>query len=378
MTAPTATTMALQVPQQHQAAALTQRGARLEVVARPTPRPGPGELLLRVDVCAVNRADYKGRDADFPPNPQFPTVLGGDAGGVVVAVGPGEARLRPGDRVVAWAGPFFRGGDPNTGAFQQYTLVDAPNAARVPPDIALADAAALPVATFTAITALTTILGLPLTAVGAHAHGLLVWGAASSVGTVAVQAARSLGLRVYATAAPANHAYLATLGAHTLVDYSDPDAAVAEILAAARRDGVILTQAICTVAAALAPTVAILAALRSDGVTDAGATASRAKVASVDMPPADFDAAAASAAAQGVDVAFVMPPLDQATRVPHMARCFQWLEDNLASGALVPSPPARVVGRGLDAINQALDVLREGVSCAKLVVTLDHESSTTL
>lgn len=53
--------------------------------------------------------------------------------------------------------------------------------------------------------------------------GMLVWGASSSTGTAAVQLAKELGLKVFATASPKNHEYVKSLGASEVVDYRDPD-----------------------------------------------------------------------------------------------------------------------------------------------------------
>ncbi len=71
---------------------------RLETVDLPLPRPGPGELLVRVEACGICGSDVHGYDGTsgrrIPP-----IVMGHEAAGTVVAVGPGVESVREGDRV---------------------------------------------------------------------------------------------------------------------------------------------------------------------------------------------------------------------------------------------------------------------------------------
>jgi hypothetical protein len=76
----------------------------------------------------------------------------------------------------------------------------------------------------------------------------------------------------------------------------------------------------------------------------------------------------------GVETIFVLPSMaDEAERLAQFQYWMgTWLREKLANGLVIPSPKPKVVGRGLDAINHGLDVLRQGVSCAKLVVELSN------
>ena len=83
---------------------LDRPGARLRPAALPDPRPGPGQVLLRVCACAVCRTDLHVVDGELP-DPKPCLVPGHEIVGRVVEAGPGAGRFRPGDRVgVPWLG----------------------------------------------------------------------------------------------------------------------------------------------------------------------------------------------------------------------------------------------------------------------------------
>ncbi|MFC4486475.1 zinc-dependent alcohol dehydrogenase family protein [Tepidiphilus baoligensis] len=122
---------------------LTRPGAALECVERPSPRPGPGEIRLKVLACAVCRTDLHVIDGELP-HPKLPLVLGHEIVGRVLEVGAGVTRFRVGDRVgVPWLGGacghcrYCRRGQENLcesavftgytrdGGFAEETLADA-------------------------------------------------------------------------------------------------------------------------------------------------------------------------------------------------------------------------------------------------------------
>ena len=79
-------------------------GSRLRATELPTPRPGPGEVLLQVRACAVCRTDLHVVDGELP-HPKLPLVPGHEIVGVVTARGEGVERFKLGDRVgVPWLG----------------------------------------------------------------------------------------------------------------------------------------------------------------------------------------------------------------------------------------------------------------------------------
>ena len=67
--------------------------------SRPTPRPGPGEVLVKVEAAGVNRPDVLQRKGAYPPPPGASDIPGLEIAGEVVVLGEGAARFRLGDRV---------------------------------------------------------------------------------------------------------------------------------------------------------------------------------------------------------------------------------------------------------------------------------------
>jgi NADPH:quinone reductase-like Zn-dependent oxidoreductase len=170
----------------------------------PVPEPGPGELLVRVAASGVNPADWKVRAglrrADLPLEP--PVALGREVAGTVERLGAGMSGFAPGDEV-------FGGTVGSAGGWAEFARVPVSFAALRPSEVAVTDAAVLPVAAATAYDALVQ-LALP------PAATLLVVGAGGGVGLAAVQLFRSRGVEVVGIASPGKHELLAGLGAAPL------------------------------------------------------------------------------------------------------------------------------------------------------------------
>lgn len=165
----------------------------------PRPVPGQGQLLVAVRAAGVNPVDWKRRSGRRPagaPAVELPAVMGGEAAGEVVALGPGTTGFAVGDAVL---------GGPVTGGYAQYTLLPARSAVHKPPEVSWTDAAVLPIAAATGYAAVHR-LGLPAGAT------LLVTGVAGGVGVAAAQVALAGGLTVVGSAAPAKRAFVEALG----------------------------------------------------------------------------------------------------------------------------------------------------------------------
>lgn len=340
---------------QHLAVILPSVGSALEVIHRPTPTPGPTELLIEVKSVALNPIDWIQRASGFALE-VFPAVIGSDVAGIVISTGsavPSDAP-KPGTRVAAFAPCFYTKGDPDHGALQTRVLVPASNATPLPDNISFNEASLLPMAVATAWAGFYTLGVAGDTAyTPADKQGILVWGAASSVGSTVVQVARELGFRVYATASTKHHEYIKTLGASQVFEYRDDDV-VSKIIDAIRDDGVTLQYGYDAVGA-LASCQKILSTLKP--------ASSTAHLASAPPVPAD------APQVDGVEVKFVLPPHDEDARDEHFHFKFVvWLKAKLAEGKLVPSPKLRVVEGGLAGAQAALDVLKQGVSGEKLVL----------
>ena len=175
----------------------------LEYADVPDPVPGPGEALLRVRATAVNRADLMQRQGNYPPPPGASDILGLEAVGEVVAVGPETTGAAIGDRVMALL---------SGGGYAELVAVPAGQLMPVPVGLAWEEAAAIPEVFLTAY--------LTLRVLGRLEPGqtALVHSVASGVGTAAVQVARELGATALGTSRSADRLeFPASLGCHGIV-----------------------------------------------------------------------------------------------------------------------------------------------------------------
>ena len=188
---------------------------------RPAPRPGPGEVLVRVAAAGVNRPDVMQRQGHYPPPPGASDVPGLEIAGEVVESGPGAAGVA--GRVCA----LVQGG-----GYAEYCLAAAPLCLPVPAGMSDAEAAGLPETYFTVWTNVFERGRL------APAETLLVHGGSSGIGTTAIQLARAFGATVYATAGSDEKCRACEgLGAAECVNYREDDF-VARIEAATEGRGV--------------------------------------------------------------------------------------------------------------------------------------------
>ncbi|KAL8960313.1 MAG: hypothetical protein Q9183_005483, partial [Haloplaca sp. 2 TL-2023] len=251
--------------QTHPAALFTAVGSPLSVSDRPTPTPSPNEILIETKAIAVNPEDFYQRDLGMPPTPSFPAVLGEDVAGVVVSCGSSVPNPPPtGSRVVAFASSFYNG-SADHGAFQKMVVARYEGVISLPEKFTFEEGAVAPLAVLTALSAYST-LDIPLETKFSKEdkQGILIWGASSSVGTMAVQSAKTMGYTVYATAGAHNLKYVKSLGASAAFDYKASDV-VEKIAAQAKSDGVTLRTAHVIVDGALQPTLDVLKITKGDG-----------------------------------------------------------------------------------------------------------------
>lgn len=177
----------------------------------PTPLPGPGQILIKVESAAVNFADVMRRRNDVYP---FPTVLpftpGGEVAGTIEALGAGVDGPPVGTPVFALVG-----GDGSTG-YAQYALAEQAHVVPTPPGLSSDEAAGIVVAGAAAVLMLTEV------AVVQAGETVLVQGAGGGMGGYAVQIAKLLGATVIAAAStPARRDMALSAGADHVVDPTD-------------------------------------------------------------------------------------------------------------------------------------------------------------
>lgn len=175
-----------------------------------TPKPGPGEILVKVHAVGLNPVDYKTATGGNP-NWSYPHILGLDVAGIIAELGEGVTQWKKGDRVV------YHGDLTKKGGYAEYTVTTAHTVSRIPDEVTFEDAAALPTAGYTAYQSL--FRKLPMEQI----ETILIHGGAGGVGGFGVQLAKLAGKKVISTASTHNHDYVKSIGADYVIDYREED-----------------------------------------------------------------------------------------------------------------------------------------------------------
>lgn len=217
------------------AAVVRELGKPLQIEEVAVPRPGRGELLVKIEACGVCHTDLHAANGDWPVTPVPPFIPGHEGVGHVVAVGAGVARIKEGDRVgIPWLYSacghctHCLGGwetlcerQKNTGysvngGFAEYALADADYVGRLPADVGFIDIAPVLCA------GVTVYKGLKVT--DTRPGNWVVISGVGGLGHMAVQYARAMGLNVAAVDVDQAKLDLAkALGAAVTVDAGKTD-----------------------------------------------------------------------------------------------------------------------------------------------------------
>lgn len=185
---------------------------RVEEVEKPTPKEN--QVLIKVHAASVNALEWRG----FSMPPLLPRIFGGfrkprdpkmgvDVAGTVEAVGVSVTEFKPGDEVFGFA----------PGSFAEYACNGASKFALKPANVNFEQAAAVPVAAFTALQ------GLRDKGQIQPWQKVLIDGASGGVGTFAVQIAKSYGAEVTAVCRTRNMDMVRSIGADHVIDYTRED-----------------------------------------------------------------------------------------------------------------------------------------------------------
>lgn len=170
---------------------------------QPVPMPKPGEILIDVQAAGVNRADLFQRDGSYPLPPDASPIPGLEVSGYVAALGSNVTRWCEGDRVMALV---------NGGGYAEYVCAPERHAFAVPDEMALEDAAALPEGLFTLWMALMDKAQLQ------PGEVLFTHGGAGGIGSLAIQLASQMNVKVLATASSDDKAaFCEALGAIPII-----------------------------------------------------------------------------------------------------------------------------------------------------------------
>jgi len=181
---------------------------RLEEV--PTPRPAPGEVLVRIHAIGVNPVETYIRAGTYARLPALPYTPGNDGAGVVEQIGDSVTEFKLGDHVYT-AGSL-------SGTYAEFALCRTDQVHRLPENTSFAQGAAMGTPYATAYR------GLFQRAEAKPGETVLVHGASGGVGTAAVQLARARGLRVLGTAgSDEGRKLVRDQGAHEVFDHRAPD-----------------------------------------------------------------------------------------------------------------------------------------------------------
>ena len=201
-----------------QAIEITRPGAAdvLQPTERAVPRPGHGEVLVKVAASGVNRPDVSQRQGNYAPPPGASDIPGLEVAGELIdgdLSGDNPFGLKLGDSICA----LLAGG-----GYAEYAVAPLPQCLPVPNGLSLLEAAALPENYFT-VWSNVFDRGHLRTGVDGVPESLLVQGGSSGIGVTAIQLADALGHRVFATAGNAEKcAACERLGAHA-INYREQD-----------------------------------------------------------------------------------------------------------------------------------------------------------
>ncbi|KAI0836728.1 GroES-like protein [Hypoxylon sp. FL0890] len=317
-----------------------------------------GDILIKAGAWGMNPVDAFLQSVALP-FVKFPLIPGEDVAGTVEAVSPGTAskKFKIGDRVVGFAIGAPSRGTGGRGAFQEHVVLDVNLTAKIPDSISFAEAVVFPLCMATAGHALfgKDYLALPYPKVGgapSTGKSVMIWGGASSVGSNAIQLAKAAGFNVVTTCSARNFEYVLGLGADKVFDYNSAtviDDVVVEI-----------DKGICV--------GVFQAAGPRDGVVPCCQVSHKSKqklfVACANVVPE-------GAAPEGVEAKFVYGGGEGQVIYYDTSRVIfgEFLPVALERGGYKVAPkPEVVLTKGLEGIQEALDIVKKGVSAKKIVV----------
>ncbi|HEV2614216.1 MAG TPA: zinc-dependent alcohol dehydrogenase family protein [Gammaproteobacteria bacterium] len=182
-----------------------------EEISLPTPTIKPGHVLIKVKATSVNPLDYKIRRGFFPDLVKtFPMTLHGDIAGIIEVIDPNVTGFAVGDEVYGCVGGLLEMG----GGLAEYVLADVNLIARKPVTLSFKEAAALPLVALTAWEGLITCANVQ------KDQTVLIHGGTGGVGHIAIQLAKTLGAKVFATSSSNEKMELTKkLGADVAINY---------------------------------------------------------------------------------------------------------------------------------------------------------------
>jgi Zn-dependent alcohol dehydrogenase len=307
---------------------------------------------------------------------KLPFILGTDVAGEIVEVGKGVTRFKVGDRVVSYAVGLGKDNWTSQSGFQEYTVLREDMTSAIPPFMSYETASVIPLGLSTAACALFQkhylALPFPTTSPTPSGKTLLIWGGSTSVGCNAIQLATAAGYEVITTASPKNHSYLKQLGAAEVYDYRSPTV-VRDIISVFKNRQA--AGALSIGAGSVKACIDVLAGCKGNKfVAQATLDFPSFPKSALGFPP--FLAGVAAKISEtirsrtkGVSAKFINASEVVGNEVGK-AIYEDFLPKALEQNKFVPAPDPEVVGKGLEHVQEAMNLSKKGVSAKKLVVTL--------
>ena len=309
----------------------------------PIPKLEAQQLLVKVYAWAMNPCDAMLQDKSLP-FVRYPVILGQDISGTIEDVGPTAAsKFKVGDRVFGFS---------HNNGFKDCVILNHTLAAKIPDSLSFSDASVFPLCITTSSLALfgKDYLALPLPTLNPTSTGksVLIWGGSSAVGSNAIQLVKAAGFEVVTTCSSRSFEYVKTLGADKVFDYNGPS--VTDDVAAE------LDKGTCA-------GIYMAAGKVSEACQVSHKSKQKLFVASSNpVMPGD--------APEGVEAKMTFGTGGADIFTETLPITFGgFLPEALAKGLYKIAPPPQVVPtKGLEGIQEALDILKKGVSAKKLVV----------
>lgn len=344
--------------------------------------PDDHEVVIKNAAVAINPFDWI-----LPEGINFaaahlkvPIVIGTDVAGRVVEVGNKITRFKVGDRVLGHAVSAAKSsGRSSEGAFQLYTVLREHMTSPIPDAISYEEASVIPLGLSTAATSLydKRLLALPYPSASAPLQSLnktvLIWGGSTSVGCNAIQLAVASGLEVITTCSPKNFELVKSLGASQAFDYNSKTV-IKDIIAAFK--GKQTAGALSVGKGSLALCIDIMSQCQGNKFVvqvsfdiDAFPKTALATVPFIFAFARGAITTRIRLMRKGVELGVCAA--DELESNELSRKIYQdYLPQALEKKAFIPSPQPRIVGEGLEMIQEAMNLQKKGVSAQKLVVKL--------
>lgn len=353
----------------------------LVVKAAPYVSPGQDQVVVKVRALAINPIDRMKQEMGdmLYGHIKCPFVLGYDLAGEVFEIGPNVTRFKVGDRVVALAVGMEKPVNTSSeSAFQEYAVVWTNSISQIPDNISFEQAAVLPLGLAIAACAFFKHdrLGLQLpTSPKSKSTGktVLIWGGSSSLGVNAIQIAVAAGYDVITTCSPRNFGLVKKLGAKEAFDYNSATV-VNDVVAAFKGRTSAGTLAIGK--NSVENCIDILHQCNGERVI---------AIATMPIPDPMPKTFLMPRVVFGLIIWMISIFIKSRLR---SARTFffvateslgtdlesdifvKYLPNALATGEFVCAPEPKVIGKGLEYVQEGFDELEKGVSAMKIAVSL--------